>query len=182
MKQPPEASTAGRQPLLVVVKTYLKLKMSDSAIRQALSEVHIHSSLPPHDHIVPLLAALEDSKNLYLVIERAEDGDLRRYFSSLASPSAPIHRKGSVPASQSSYCLTSASVGPSSILDYHPNSPTKFGSSGCLHTFSSFSCQVPEGSSFSFHFPRSSENDAEAVSDQEVRDVELRDFVVSGNS
>ena len=128
-------SEPGAAPLLVVVKTYLKLKMSESAIRQSLSEVQIHSSLPPHDHIIPLLAAIEDSRHLYLVIEKADDGDLRRYLSNLPSSSAP----GTIPikasgGTRSSYCLTSlASMGPSSnILDYHPTSPTKFGSSGCL--------------------------------------------------
>lgn len=72
------SNAGGKRP--VVVKTYLRLQMSSATLQQVLAEVRIHSALPKHPNIIPLLVAFEDTRHLYVVVDRADGGDLRQHL------------------------------------------------------------------------------------------------------
>ncbi|KAG2502104.1 hypothetical protein HYH03_000596 [Edaphochlamys debaryana] len=66
----------------VVVKAYMRDQLSAGARQQVQTEIDIHSSLQ-HPNIVQFLAAFEDYSKVYLLIEYATGGDLRKHFSNL---------------------------------------------------------------------------------------------------
>ena len=43
-------------------------------------------SIPPHQHLIPLLACFETKKYLYLVLQQAEHGDLFQYIQAKLVP------------------------------------------------------------------------------------------------
>ena len=49
---------------------------------QVDTEIQVHSSLQ-HDNIIKFLAAFEDHRNTYLVIEYADEGDVRNHLHGL---------------------------------------------------------------------------------------------------
>lgn len=63
----------------VVVKTYLRHKLKDTSLLQVQTEALIHSTLA-HPHVVQLFAAFEDAKHVYMVVEYADGGDLRKHM------------------------------------------------------------------------------------------------------
>lgn len=91
--------------LKVVVKSYIRNKLSQTAQEQVgnicepifilfatthslyfciqvSTEIELHGSLS-HPHIVRLLLAFEDSGNIYIVLEHADGGDLRKHLPAL---------------------------------------------------------------------------------------------------
>jgi len=63
----------------VAVKSYLKQKLSDASKCRVHDEIRIQSSLNDPS-IVKLLAALEDSRHIYVILELAAMGDLRDHM------------------------------------------------------------------------------------------------------
>ncbi|PNH02039.1 Maternal embryonic leucine zipper kinase [Tetrabaena socialis] len=63
----------------VVVKAYMRDQLSPGALQQVQTEIDIHSGLQ-HPNIVRFLAACEDYAHIYLLIEYAEGGDLRKHL------------------------------------------------------------------------------------------------------
>ncbi|GFR43329.1 hypothetical protein Agub_g4399 [Astrephomene gubernaculifera] len=66
----------------VVVKAYQRDQLSPGARQQVQTEIDIHSSLQ-HPNIVQFLAAFEDYARVYLLLEYANGGDLRKHLQGL---------------------------------------------------------------------------------------------------
>ncbi|GIL85630.1 hypothetical protein Vretimale_13263 [Volvox reticuliferus] len=66
----------------LVVKAYLRDQLSPGARQQVQTEIDIHSSLH-HPNIVQFLAAFEDYARVYLLLEYAAGGDLRKHLQGL---------------------------------------------------------------------------------------------------
>ncbi|GLC40973.1 hypothetical protein PLESTB_000961100 [Pleodorina starrii] len=67
----------------LVVKAYLRDQLSPGARQQVQTEIDIHSSLQ-HPNIVQFLAAFEDYARVYLLLEYAAGGDLRKHLQGLS--------------------------------------------------------------------------------------------------
>ncbi|GAX80967.1 hypothetical protein CEUSTIGMA_g8402.t1 [Chlamydomonas eustigma] len=66
----------------VALKTYQKQKLDEAGRRRVRDEILIHSSMD-NPTIVKLLAALEDTRHMYMVLEFAAMGDLRDHMSAM---------------------------------------------------------------------------------------------------
>ncbi|GIL59697.1 hypothetical protein Vafri_14432 [Volvox africanus] len=67
----------------LVVKAYLRDQLSPGARHQVQTEIDIHSSLH-HPNIVQFLAAFEDYARVYILLEYATGGDLRKRLQGLS--------------------------------------------------------------------------------------------------
>lgn len=47
------------------------------------TEIYVHSSLGRHENIISFLAAFDDARSTYLVLEYAEEGDVRKHLRDL---------------------------------------------------------------------------------------------------
>lgn len=67
----------------VVVKAYCRSTLSSGARQQLDTEIYVHSSLGQHENIISFLAAFDDCDSTYLVLEHAEEGDVRKHLRDL---------------------------------------------------------------------------------------------------